>query len=397
MLNLVFTDEMVRLQQGVKSIARRILRPISRKYDEQEHTNPRELDVFRGMPLFSRPKKKVTPAGTEKAAGRPGPGLNLSQILSVEAMAWGDCAMLMSIPNAGVGNAALVAVGTDEQMDRFGHMWIAFANTEPDVGSDAGAVTTTAEPDGDQWVLNGEKIFVTCADRCDAVIVWATIDKTAGKAGIKPFLVEKGTPGMTMTHLEKKCGLRASDTGTFVFNNCRVPKENLLGSAAIKNATEGFKGVMKTFDMTRPMVAAMATGLAWAAIELTKEMMEQNGMVPDYKHSPNCVSASVKEFYMMEAQLEAMRCLTYRAAWMADDGQPNNLEAAMAKAKAGRYATLIAQKCCELLGPLGFTAGELAEKWLRDVKIMDIFEGTGQIQHLIVARHVLGLSSSELI
>lgn len=396
MLNLEFSDEMARLQQSVKSLARSMLRPISRKYDEQEHTYPKELDAFRGAPLFSRPKKKDNAFEEKKKSSRPGLGPNLGQILSVEAIAWGDCAMLMSIPNAGVGNAALVAVGTDKQVERFSHMWIAFANTEPDVGSDAGAVTTTADRDGDEWVLNGEKIFVTCADRCDALIVWATLDKSAGKSGIKPFLVEKGTPGMTLTHLENKCGLRASDTGTFVFNDCRVPGDNLLGSAEIKQTTGGFKGVMKTFDMTRPMVAAMANGLAWAAIDLTKEKLEQYGIPLDYKKSPNAISAVEKDVYTMEAHLEAMRCLTYRAAWMADNGQPNNVEAAMAKAKAGRQATLIAQKCCEILGPLGFTADELAEKWLRDVKIMDIFEGTGQIQHLIVARNVLGLSSSQL-
>ncbi|WP_041280357.1 acyl-CoA dehydrogenase family protein [Desulfosudis oleivorans] len=395
MLNLEFSESMTRLQQGVKTVARQVLRPISRKYDLLEHVYPKELDAFRGAPLFSRSKKKQ---GKERPPGdtKDPIGTNLAQILSVEAMSWGDCGMLMSFPNAGVGNAALVAVGTDDQVEKFGRLWIAFANTEPEAGSDAGAISTTAQLDGDSWVLNGEKIFVTCADRCDAVIVWATLDKSAGKSGIKPFMVEKQTPGLTMTRLENKCGLRASDTGTFVLNNCRIPKENLLGSAKIEQTTEGFKGVMKTFDMTRPMVAAMATGLAGAALDLVREKMEQNGIVLDYHGGPNAVSGMQKAFYRMEAHLEAMRQLTYRSAWMADNGQPNNLEASMAKAKAGRWATLIAQESCELLGPLGISTQELAEKWMRDVKIMDIFEGTGQIQHLIIARHILGLSSREL-
>ena len=395
MINLEFTDGMIRMQEGVKAVARSVLRPIARKYDRQEHVYPKELDLFRGAPLFSRSKKtKNDDKKPAAAAGKTGP--NLGQIISVEAMCWGDCGLLMSIPNAGVGNAALVAVGTDEQVDRFGGKWIAFANTEPEAGSDAGSISTTAEPDGDQWVINGEKIFVTCADRCDAVVVWATIDKNAGKAGIKPFLVEKGTPGMKLEHLESKCGLRASDTGTFVFSNCRIPRENILGSAEIDRSGEGFKGVMKTFDMTRPMVAAMANGLAGAALDMTREVMEKNGAVLDYDKSANRVSAAEKEYYLMEAELEAMKMLTYKAAWMADNGRPNSLEASMAKAKSGRCATLIAQKCCELLGPLGLTTRELAEKWMRDVKIMDIFEGTGQIQHLIVARNILKLSSKEL-
>lgn len=395
MINLEFTDSMTKMQEGVKMVARNMLRPIARKYDQQEHAYPKELDVFRGAPLFSRAgKKKGKDQKTEPKAGRTGP--NLGQIISVEAMCWGDCGLLMSIPNAGVGNAALVAVGTDEQVEKFGGKWIAFANTEPEAGSDAGAIATTAEADGDQWVINGEKIFVTCADRCDAVVVWATIDKSAGKAGIKPFLVEKDTPGMKLEHLEEKCGLRASDTGTFVFKDCRIPRENILGSAEIDQSGEGFKGVMKTFDMTRPMVAAMANGLADAALDMTREVMEQNGATLDYNRAPNRINAAEKEFYLMEAELEAMKMLTYKAAWMADNDQPNSLEASMAKAKSGRYATLIAQKCCELLGPLGLTTRELAEKWMRDVKIMDIFEGTGQIQHLIVARNILKLSGKEL-
>jgi acyl-CoA dehydrogenase len=393
MINLEFTENMTRMYNGVKAVALNMLRPIARKYDQQEHLYPKELDVFRGAPLFSRSEKKKD--GEKKpAAVKTGP--NLGQIISVEAMCWGDCGLLMSIPNAGVGNAALVAVGTDEQVKKFGGRWIAFANTEPEAGSDAGAITTTAERDGDQWVINGEKIFVTCAERCDAVVVWATVDKNAGKAGIKPFLVEKGTPGMKLEHLESKCGLRASDTGTFVFTDCRIPGENLLGDEQNDRAAGGFKGVMKTFDMTRPMVASMANGLAAAALDLTREVMEKNGAVLDYRRAPNRVGAAEKEFYRMEAELEAMRLLTYKAAWMADNDQPNNLEASMAKAKSGRCAAIIAQKCCDLLGPRGLTTKELAEKWMRDVKIMDIFEGTGQIQHLIVARHVLNLSSREL-
>ncbi|MBI9076485.1 MAG: acyl-CoA dehydrogenase family protein [Desulfatibacillum sp.] len=394
MINLELSENMVNLQKNIKMVAKSMFRPISRKYDQAEHEYPKELDVFRGAPLFSRSGKKKDPAKSSSDQGKSGP--NLGQILSVEAMCWGDCGLLMSIPNAGVGNAALVAVATDEQMAKWGHMWIAFANTESGAGSDAGSIQTTADLDGDEWVLNGEKIFVTCADRCDAVVVWATLDKAVGKAGIKPFLVEKGNPGMKLEHLENKCGLRASDTGTFVFTNCRIPQENLLGDPEIKQTSEGFKGVMKTFDMTRPMVASMANGLASASLGLLKEKMAENGMHPDYHAAPNSLSATEKEFMLMEANLEAMRLLTYKAAWMADNDQPNNVEASMAKAKSGRTATIIAQKCCELLGPLGFTTKELAEKWMRDVKIMDIFEGTGQIQHLIIARHILKLSSKEL-
>ena len=281
-------------------------------------------------------------------------------------------------------------------MERFGSKWAAMAITEPGSGSDAGSIQATAVLDGDEWVLNGEKIFVTCADRCDAVVVWANVDPSAGKAGIKSFIVEKGTPGFTLEKLEHKLGIRASDTGTFFLKDCRISKENILGSAEVKKSTEGFKGVMKTFDNTRPMVASMSNGVASASLEFLKQKMEEAGAALDYHENTNNVSAMQKEYYMMEANLEAMRLLTYKASWMADEKIFNNVEASMSKAKAGRAGTLITQKVCELLGSMGFTREHLAEKWMRDSKILDIFEGTGQIQHLIVARNLLKLSRNEL-
>ncbi|MBP7585491.1 MAG: acyl-CoA dehydrogenase family protein [Spirochaetes bacterium] len=400
MLNLETPEYIANLRNGINNLAKGVLRPIARKYDEEEHTYPKELDMFRGMQILGKPKKKKKEDDDKPAAesgnGKPKKGMNLSTVAVIEEMCWGDAGLLLSIPNAGLGNAAISAVATEEQMERFGKMWAAMAITEPGSGSDSGSITTTAVLDGDEWVLNGEKIFVTCADRCDCVVVWATVDKKAGKSGIKSFIVEKDRPGFKLEHLEHKLGIRASDTGTFVLDNCRIPKSNILGSAEVKQGTEGFKGVMKTFDNTRPMVASMATGITRAAVDFMREKIEESGTKLDYSKNPNNVSSIEKEFYLMEANLEAMRLLTWRAAWMADNEQFNNTEASMSKAKAGRYGTLITQKACELLGPLGFSRNDLAEKWMRDSKIMDIFEGTGQIQHLIVARNVLEVSSKEL-
>jgi len=397
MINLETTQKMKDVKNGVHGMAQSMLRPISRHYDENEHAYPKELDIFRSIKLMSRPKKKKTEDETKTETPDPQKlGTNLSTIISVEEMCWGDVGLLLSIPNAGLGNAAIAAVATDEQMERFGDKWASMAITEPGSGSDSGSITARAVLDGDEWVLNGEKIFVTCAERADVAVIWATVDKSAGKAGIKSFIVEKGRPGFKLEKLEHKLGIRASDTGTYVLDDCRIPKDNLLGSAEVKQSTEGFKGVMKTFDNTRPMVAAMALGVARAALDFTREKMEENGIIPDYEQNPNNLNALEKEFCLMEAQLEAMRLLTWRAAWMMDNKEFNNLEASMAKAKAGRGGTLIVQKCCELLGPLGFSCDHLVEKWMRDIKITDIFEGTGQIQHLIVARNVLGYSSRKL-
>jgi acyl-CoA dehydrogenase len=397
MINLEMTQKMIDVKSGMNSMSESMLRPISRHYDEHEHEYPKELDMFRSVKIMTRPKKKKE--GEEPKQEKSGSkklGQNLAMILTIEELCWGDLGLLLSFPNAGLGNAAIVAVASDEQMEKFGEKWASMAITEPGSGSDSGSITARATLEGDEWVLNGEKIFVTCAERAEVAVIWATIDRNAGKAGIKSFLVERGTPGFKLEKLEHKLGIRASDTGTYVLDDCRIPKGNILGSAEIKESTEGFKGVMKTFDNTRPLVAAMALGVTRAALDFTRSKFEESGVKLDYEKNPNNLSALEKEFYMMEAHLDAMRLLTWRAAWMMDNGEFNNLEASMSKAKAGRYGTLICQKCCELLGPLGFSCEYLAEKWMRDVKITDIFEGTGQIQHLIVARNVLGYSSKQL-
>ncbi len=404
MIGLELPKSILQVRDMLNNVATSVLRPIARKYDEKEHVYAEELEVFRTMLsgdmsiMGGGEKGKESDKDDEKKKdpAKSKVGVNMTTIIAVEEMCWGDPGLMLTIPGAGLGNAAIDAVATDKQKEKFGKKWAAMAITEPGSGSDSGSITATAVLDGDEWVLNGEKIFVTSADRCDVVVVWANLDRSAGKAGIRSFIVEKGTPGFQLEKLEHKMGIRASDTGTFVLTDCRIPKDNILGSPEIKKSTKGFKGVMKTFDNTRPMVGAMALGVSRAALDLTREKMEQNDIVLDYNRNTNNISSIEKEYYLMEANLEASRLLTWRAAWMADNDEPNNVEASMSKAKAGRYSSLITQKCCEILGPMGFSQKELTEKWMRDSKILDIFEGTGQVQHLVVARNVLELSSREL-
>lgn len=400
MINLVLPKPLQDVSNSLKSIAEGVFRPISRKYDTKEHEYPKELDMFKGMGgTGGRPKKKDGD-DTKKKKKKKGPvefGANMTTVVSIEQMCWGDVAFVLTLPGAGLGNAAIDAVATDDQYEKFGNKWTAMAITEASSGSDSGSIQTTAVLDGDEYVLNGEKIFVTNAERCDNVVVWATVDPDAGKAGIKSFIVDKGTPGFKLEKLEHKLGVRASDTGTFVLKDVRIPKENLLGDPEVKKkSTKGFKGVMKTFDNTRPFVASMSCGVGQAALDFLKQKMEEQDIKIDYEKNLNNVSSVEKEYLMMEANAEAMRLLTWRAAWMADNMIPNNLEASMSKAKAGRAGTLITQKVVDLLGPMGYSTDELPEKWMRDSKILDIFEGTGQIQHLIIARNVLKLSSKEL-
>jgi acyl-CoA dehydrogenase len=399
MINLEMSQKMVEVRNLINNVSKSIMRPISRYYDDHEHEYSKELDIIRNMMSQPKKNKKEKGAAAEAKPEKPSTkrlGTNISNVLTVEEVCWGDAGFFLTFPAAGLGNAAIQAVATDEQMERFGDKWASMAITEPGSGSDSGSIAAKANLDGDEWVISGEKIFVTAAERAEVAVVWATVDKSAGKAGIKSFIVEKDRPGFKLEKLEHKLGIRSSDTGTYVFDDCRIPKDNILGNPEVKKTTEGFKGVMKTFDNTRPVVAAMALGVTRAALEFTREKMEESGIKLDYEQNSTNVGCLEREFYMMEANLEASRLLTWRAAWMADNGDFNNLEASMAKAKAARSGTLTAQRCCELLGPLGFSCEHLAEKWMRDVKITDIFEGTGQIQHLIVARNVLGYSSKQL-
>jgi len=208
-------------------------------------------------------------------------------------------------------------------------------------------------------------------------------------------VVERSNPGLKLDRLEHKLGIRASDTAAFVLDDCRVPKENLLGSPEIETK-RGFAGVMQTFDNTRPLVAGMALGVARASLERTRELLAEAGVEIDYDAPPYLQPAAASEFIAMESDWEAARLLTLQATWMADNRKPNSLQASMAKAKAGRVGTDIALRCVALAGSVGYGEGELLEKWARDVKILDIFEGTQQIQQLVVARLLLGKSSAEL-
>jgi len=386
------TPEMVdQVRNMLHDMVNNIVRPIARYYDDHEHERAKELDAFApimqagmggGGRKGAKKEKKEIKATDDRI------GANAISVAGAEEMAWGDVGLMLAMPGGGLGNAAVDAVATDEQYERFGKKYCAMAITEPGCGSDASAVTATAVLDGDEYIINGEKIFVTDGERCEAVVVWATLDKSKGRAAIKSFVVEKGTPGFRVEKLEHKCGIRASDTATLVFEDCRIPKTNLLGDPEIR-PEGGFKGVMATFDATRPLVAAMALGCAQAAFDFTKETLAKEGIIPRYDRGALELTAVERDLLWMEAQLEVIRLMVVRAGWMADNGRPNNLEASMVKAKAGKYGNIIVQKCVELLGPIGYSRDYLLEKWMRDNKVNDIYEGTQQIQMIVVARRIL--------
>lgn len=403
MIDLEIPGKLRPLVELAGAVAAGYFRPISRKYDRAEHTYPKELDLLQAAFAGLSGTGRLEGAGAAASARRDGEkaddvvnGGNMSTVLGATELAWGDVGLLLTMPGQGLGNAAIAAVANEEQRARFAGKWAAMAITEPGAGSDSAAIRTTARLDGDAWVLNGEKIYVTCGERADLIVVWASIDPGRGRAAIKSFVVEKGTPGMQLLRLDKKMGIRASDTAVIAFDECRIPRANLLGSEEIASATEGFAGVMKTFDNTRPMVAAIAVGVARAALERLRELLAKAELAPRYGGSIHGGPHAEVELVRMEAELEASRLLTLKAAWMADNRIPNSVEASMSKAKAARVGNAITLRAVELAGAIGYGEDELLEKWARDSKILDIFEGTQQIQMLVVARRLLGKRSSEL-
>jgi acyl-CoA dehydrogenase len=373
------------------------MRPISREFDEREHERPWDF---------------INEAWTMSQSGRvpaaPRDERNLFTTVVIEEMSWGDAGLYYLRPGAGLGSAAILAAGTNEQKERLlgrragKPRWAAMAITEPGCGSDTSAIQTTAVRDGDHWVLNGTKVFCTngklaLEESEGLTVVWATVDKSAGRSGIKPFVVEAGTPGVTVAKLESKMGMRVSDTAQLIFEDCRIPADNLLGVADVRKPSGGgYKGAMATFDATRPIVAATSVGISRAALELLQSLLAEQGRTPRYGMSPTRLGALERDVMELEADIEATRLLTWRAAWMMDRGRRNSLEASMAKAKAGQVVNRVTQRVVEHLGPIGYSRRLLAEKWMRDAKINDIFEGTQQINLLIIARRILGYSSAEL-
>jgi acyl-CoA dehydrogenase len=409
-----------KLQQArvlMETVAENMMRPVSRQLDENEHEIPWDYIEFMHTSQKAMGASGMTPSDEkkEKKEGekkkRPRTGFQ-TLAFTVEMLSWGDVGMWLCTPGGLLGAAAVNATGTPDQKKRFlsrfsgeKPVFDAMALTEPHAGSAMPAeVRTTAVRDGDEWVLNGEKIFVTAGhkalvDTDGFVVVWATIDPEAGRAGVRPFVVEAGTPGCTVTKLEEKLGIRASDTASIVLQDCRIPFENILGSPEVvekKKDEKGFKGAMATFDATRPLVAASALGIARATLELLKELLEERGVTIRYGLPRSRMTNIEREIVDMETMLRSTWLLTLKSMWLADERKTNTIEASACKVKAGDVVVKITQKALELLGPLGYSREHLLEKWFRDAKINDLYEGTGQINRLIVARRILNYSRHEL-
>lgn len=318
-------------------------------------------------------------------------GASLTGVLLSEEMAYWDRGVAVSFPGPGLGEPPVLSMGTPEQKERFlarfrepeRPRWGSFAMTEPGAGSDVAAIRTSCRADGDHWILDGDKSFAANASRADWIIVWATVDATQGRAGHRAFVVEQGTPGLGDFKIEKKMGLKAYESTSFTVRACRVPAANLLGGEARYARRAGFKGALQSFNATRPMIGAMAVGIGRAALDEAAAFAHEHGLGGDPRVRDRLERTRRK--------LRVARLLCWRAAWLADAQQPNMIEASMAKAHAPAAALEAAVLGMELLGEVGARGDHLIEKLFRDVKAMDIVEGTGQIQRLVVARQLVGL------
>lgn len=366
-------------------------RPAGVRADRNGQALPVDDPFFQTALSLGYGRATWAPAGT-KAEPHPvrTPSAVLNVVLAEESAYW-DRGIGVALPGPGLGEAPVLIMGTEEQKERFltpfvapdRPIWAAFAMTEPSGGSDVANIKTRAHLDGDTWVLNGAKAFSGNAGRAEWTVVFATVDPKLGRAGHRAFVVPRGTPGFTGFRHEKKMGLKAYESTSFFLEDCRVPAENLLGGEVHYTQRTGFKGAMQTFNSGRPAIAGMAVGIGRAALDELLRHLRESGLQNDTRIRDRLDNARRK--------LKAAYLVALKAAWMADARQPNLLEASMAKALAPTAALQATQLGVDVLGITGAHEGSLIEKLYRDVKAMDIVEGTGQIQRVVMARQLVQL------
>ncbi len=400
MIEFELSDKQRQMRDMIRMFAQNVIRPMSLEAD-RTHRIPDEfllrLAQLRGA--FSSGEVPREYGGEGGGAGdqkdkRGHTQKNRMAILAAEEMAFGDISVVLSLPGPGLGGPPVQFTGTPEQQERFfrifsqpGLHFGAYGLTEPGAGSDVAGIRTSCRKDGKHWVLNGRKCYITNGGRADWVVIFATVDPTLGRAGHRAFVVEKGTPGFELGKIEDKMGIRASETAELVLEDCRVPEENLLGGEAqYARGKEGFMTAMKTFDSSRPMVAILAVGIARAAYEYTRDFVKEHYLLGRALPRYHAIASMLAD---NKRQLEAARLMCWRAAWMADLGLPNAKEASMCKAYAAEVAMKVCRDSVQILGAHGLHNHQFVEKWYRDIKVFDIFEGTGQVQRIVISKRIL--------
>ena len=380
------------------ALGRDTLRPLGLEADRLGRPIPADHEFFASLVELGQGRTRWRPGhgsgGRESGQEAGRTGGTLAMICAVEEMSYWDRGVAVAFPGPGMGEAAIMGMGTEDQKQRcLGPFvepdrprWGSFAMTEPGAGSDTSAISTSCRRDGDDWILNGAKMFIGNASRADWIMVWATVDRKQGRGGHRAFVVEKGTPGLGNFKIEKKMGLKAYESTSFTLEDCCVPAANLLGGEQYYQSREGTRGALRTFNAMRPMVAAMAVGMGRAAQDEALIFARDNGLLDRTRVRDR--------FERIDRRLAAARLLAWKAAWLADKQLPNITEASMAKALAPAVALEAASLGMELLGETGARGDHLVEKLFRDAKAMDIVEGTGQVQRVIIARQLVDLPRS---
>ena len=361
--------------QMIREFAEKEVKPLAAEVDEEERFPLETVDKMAKTGLMGIPVPvKYGGAG----------GTNLMYGMAVEELSrvCGTTGVVLSA-HTSLCCAPIMENGTEEQKMKYlprlaSGEWIgAFGLTEPNAGTDAAMQQTTAVLDGDQYVLNGNKIFITNAVYAHVYVIFAMTDKSLGNKGISAFIVEKGTPGFSIGKKEKKMGIRGSATTELVFEDCRIPKENLLGQQG-----KGFAIAMKTLDGGRVGIAAQALGIAQGAmdetIKYTKERKQFGRSISQFQNT---------QFQMadMETKVQAARLLVRSAHWKKDNGMPYSVDAAMAKLFAAETAMEVTTKAVQLHGGYGYTREYPVERMMRDAKITEIYEGTSEVQRMVIA------------
>jgi acyl-CoA dehydrogenase len=392
-VNFRLSDEQLEWQAYCRKFASEVIRPVAAKHDREQSTPWEVIKEARAWKLHGMEYLE------RMAADEDG----LFNVMYTEELHWGCAGIALAISASGLAAAGIAASGTPEQIGK----WIpecyglgddiklgAYAVTEAGAGSDVKSLRSTAKLDGDEWVLNGSKVFISNGGIADVNVVVATVDPELGHRGQASFIVPGGAPGMTMGKKEDKIGIRASHTGELVFEDCRIPVENLLGGmdklnkklerARSGQSSGGQSGALATFEITRPLVGASALGIAQAAYEWTlaylEDKIEEGVPVMEQQRIQQTLADVATE-------IDAARLLVWRAAWMGRNGVPMTAgQGSMSKLKAGDVTMWATTTLMDLVGPYAQSTECPLEKWFRDAKIYQIFEGTAQVQRLVVSR-----------
>jgi len=378
-MNYFLTEDQLEMQEIARRIAIEKMKPLSEKYDEEGIFPWDIVEIMKQSDLFSI----LIPEEYEGISGKV-----VDLAIVTEELCAVDAGIALAFGATGLGMYPILIGGSEEQKKKYlpiiaaGDQLAAFALTEANAGSDAGAIETTARKEGEYYILNGTKQWITNGGEAGIYTVFAMTDKTKGASGCSCFIVEKGTPGFSFGKKENKMGIRASATRELIFEDCRVPAENLLGREGT-----GFITAMKVFDKSRPMAGAQAVGIARGAFEAAARYSQERQQFGKPFSSFQAVQFMLAD---MATQIEAARALVMQTAKMVDSGAKNySKESAMCKYFASDVAMKVTTDAVQILGGYGYMKEYPVEKMMRDAKILQIYEGTNQIQRSIVAANIL--------